>query len=53
MKNKKPRRERMYDDTVCLQRDSLDLLLDEAKNKGVDVDSFLRYDEEYEKQKEY
>jgi hypothetical protein len=29
MKNDKPRRERMFDETVCLQRDSLDLWIDD------------------------
>jgi len=28
MKNKKPRRELNFDETVCLQRDSLDLYID-------------------------
>ena len=28
MKNKKPRRELSFDETVCLQRDSLDLYID-------------------------
>jgi hypothetical protein len=30
MKNDKPRRERVYDKTVCLQRDSLDLYVDDV-----------------------
>ena len=30
MKNDIPRRERPYDDTVCLQRDSLDLYVDDV-----------------------
>ena len=30
MKNKKPRRERNFDETVCLQRDSLDLYVDDV-----------------------
>ena len=30
MKNDKPRRERNFDETVCLQRDSLDLYVDDV-----------------------
>ena len=30
MKDNKPRRERAYDETVCLQRDSLDLYVDDV-----------------------
>ena len=30
MKDNKPRRERVYDETVCLQRDSLDLYVDDV-----------------------
>ena len=30
MINEKPRRERMFDETVCLQRDSLDLYVDDV-----------------------
>ena len=30
MKNKKPRRARPYDETICLQRDSLDLYVDDV-----------------------
>jgi hypothetical protein len=30
MKNDKPRREKMFDEMVCLQRDSLDLYVDDV-----------------------